>query len=376
MSNLYTRTIEPERLQRSYERTQQGIRKYRKAAIIFEMSRERKLAELQEELEQHTYKPGKYNKIIVYEPKERVVHAPYIRDKIVQFAAHEILQEVYDPIFITDTYACFKEKGTHDAVQKIQHNIRQCVWQNGDAWIIKIDIRKFFYSIDREKLKQTYRKQISERETEYLGLLDEMVNNSPEPDGKGIPLGNVTSQDFANIVGNEIDQFSKRYLKLKRYVRFMDDIIIVVPTKEEAREKLKKITEFVKDRLNLELNQKTKIFPYKQGVKALGYVIKTTHISLQKRTVRKMKRRMKELDRQYKAGEKTEQEVQNAVASWLGHARFANAFNLCKKIFEPYPYIKFEDPKQKFGRKIYRKKKKGGKNNGKRNDTHIRNTES
>ena len=109
MSNLYTRTIEPERLQRSYERTQQGIRKYRKAAIIFEMSRERKLAELQEELEQHTYKPGKYNKIIVYEPKERVVHAPYIRDKIVQFAAHEILQEVYDPIFITDTYACFKE---------------------------------------------------------------------------------------------------------------------------------------------------------------------------------------------------------------------------------------------------------------------------
>jgi hypothetical protein len=250
--------------------------------------------------------------------------------------------------------------------------MRKCVWENGDAWIIKIDIRKYFYTIDREILKNTYRKQIPDYEAEYLDLLDDMVNNSPEPDNRGIPLGNVTSQDFANIIGNEIDQFCKRYLGLKYYVRFMDDIIIVVPTLEEAREKLKQITEFVNERLNLELNEKTKIFPYKQGVKALGYVIKTTHISLQKRTIQGMKRRMKELDRQYKAGEKTEQQVQNAVGSWLGHARFADAYNLCKKIFEPYPYIKFEDPKQKFGRKIYRKKKKGGTGNGKRNNTHIR----
>jgi retron-type reverse transcriptase len=372
VSNLYQRTKEPERLQKSYKRTQQGARKYRKAAIMFDMSRERKLGDLQEDLDEHTYKPGGYNKIEVHEPKERIVHAPQIRDKIVQFATHEVLQEVYKPIFITDTYACFKNKGTHDAVQKIQHNMRKCVWENGDAWIIKIDIRKYFYTIDREILKNTYRKQIPDYEAEYLDLLDDMVNNSPEPDNRGIPLGNVTSQDFANIIGNEIDQFCKRYLGLKYYVRFMDDIIIVVPTLEEAREKLKQITEFVNERLNLELNEKTKIFPYKQGVKALGYVIKTTHISLQKRTIQGMKRRMKELDRQYKAGEKTEQQVQNAVGSWLGHARFADAYNLCKKIFEPYPYIKFEDPKQKFGRKIYRKKKKGGTGNGKRNNTHIR----
>ena len=375
MSNLYTRTIETERLENSYKRTQQGARKYRKAAIVFEMSRERKLDDLQKELEDHTYKPGKYNKIIVHEPKERVVHAPLLRDKIVQFSTHEVLQEVYEPIFITDTYACFVGKGTHDAVQKIQHNMRQCVWENGDAWIIKADIRKYFYSIDRDKLKQAYRKPIPEYEKEYLELLDEMVDSSPEPGGKGIPLGNVTSQDFANIIGNEIDQYCKRYLGLKWYVRFMDDIIIVVPTKEEAREKLEKITKFVNERLNLELNEKTKIFPYRQGVKALGYVIKTTHISLQKRTIKGMKRRMKELDRQYKAGEKTAQEVQNAVASWLGHARFANAYNLCKKIFEPYPYIKFENPKQKFGRKINRKKK-GGNKNGKRNNTHVRNAKS
>lgn len=359
--NLYDKLKDRKNLEAGYKTTQQGKKKFRSESVLYDACAESNLDKLEESLENRTYKLGKYRTMIVREPKERIVHYPALPDKIVQYSAHMIFRELYEPVFIRDTYACIKGRGMHDAIRRIQHNMRICRWKHGDVWIVKIDLRKYFYSINREIVKKLYRKQIPEGD-EFLWYLDMLLDHSPEPGGRGIPLGNTTSQDEANITGNEIDQFAKRFLCLKYYVRYMDDIIITVPSKAEARATLQSMVAFISEHLDLEVNEKTKIFPAKQGVKTLGVRIYETHILLQDATIQGMKRRIAEMDRKVKAGEMKEKDVQLAVNAWLGHARHTNSYNLCKKIFAPYPYIQIEDPEWKFGdwskkkRKAYNEK--------------------
>ena len=345
--NLFEKAIDYNNLKESYKRTQFGKRKYKKEAILFDMARERNLVKLWRELKNETYTPSDYIEFKVYEPKERIINAPKIRDKIVQFSVHTVLQDVYYSKFINSSYACLEGRGTHRAVNKVQHNIRHCKWKNGGGWILKMDVAKFFYSINRDILKRIIRKKIKDKK--FLVLLDKIIDSSPEGE-KGIPLGNVTSQDFANIYLNEVDQYAKRYLGLKYYVRYMDDIIIVVPTKEEAQDARDKIIKFLDEKLDLKTNNKTKIFPIEQGVNAYGFKIFTTHKLVRNSAKSAMKRRIKAMDRKIQSGEISEKYVQNCVSSWLGHARHSNSYNLSKKIFNKYKYIKIENDKYKFGK--------------------------
>ena len=168
-----------------------------------------------------------------------------------------------------------------------------------------------------------------------------MIDSSPEGE-KGVPLGNVSSQDFANITLNELDQFCIRFLGAKLYRRYADDAVIIAPNKETAREWLAKIKQFVKDNLHLDLNSKTKIFYLRQGVNAYGYKIKATHLELRTQSKRKQKRRVKAMIAKLREGKKTRKEIQQEVNSWLGFARWASAYNLAAKIFAPYRFIKVE----------------------------------
>lgn len=346
--SLYERVYEYQNLKEAYKQTQAGPRKYKKDAVYFAMAKEKKLTELWRELKNETYVPGPYLEFYVYEPKERLIHAPRIRDKIVQFATHTVLQERYRPIFIKDSYACIKGRGTHDAVRRIQHFMRLADWKYEDPYILKLDIRKYFYSIDREILKQLYRKKIPAGEKAFLTLLDRIVDSSPEGE-RGLPLGNVTSQDFANIYLNELDQYCKRFLGIKHYVRYMDDVTMIFSSKEEAREALNCVKEYVEEHLHLQLNEKTKLFPLRQGVNTLGFKIHTTHRKVRDSSKRAMKRRIRKMNEKRMQGKMEEKEIQQAVNSWLGHARHSNSYFLCKKIFKPYPYIRIEDLKWKFG---------------------------
>lgn len=367
LMSLYERIYDTKNLEESYKRTQSGNRKYRKEAIYFAMSKERKLRCLQKELEDRTYRPGSYIEFYVFEPKKRLVHAPHIRDKIVQFSIHTVLQGVYRPVFIKDSYACLEDKGAHEAVHRIQHYMRLAQWKYEEPYIVKIDVRKFFYSINRDILKTIYRKKIPESEQDFLRILDMIVDSSPEGE-KGLPLGNVTSQDFANIYLNEIDQFCKRYLGLKWYVRYMDDICIIVKDRETARNVLAKIRTYVKDHLDLELNEKTHIYPLAQGINTLGFRIHTTHLEVRNSSKAAMKRRIKKIDEKVQSGRLTKKQAQQAVNAWLGHARHSNSYNLAKKIFEKYDYIQIEDKNWKFG-DISPRKRKEMESRGKRNHT-------
>ena len=367
LMSLYERIYDTKNLEESYKRTQSGNRKYRKEAIYFAMSKERKLRCLQKELEDRTYRPGSYIEFYVFEPKKRLVHAPHIRDKIVQFSIHTVLQGIYRSVFIKDSYACLEEKGTHEAVHRIQHYMRLAQWKYEEPYIVKIDVRKFFYSINRDILKTIYRKKIPESEQDFLRILDMIVDSSPEGE-RGLPLGNVTSQDFANIYLNEVDQFCKRYLGLKWYVRYMDDICIIVKDRETARNVLAKIRTYVKDHLDLELNEKTHIYPLAQGINTLGFRIHTTHLEVRNSSKTAMKRRIKKIDEKVQSGRLTKKQAQQSVNAWLGHARHSNSYNLAKKIFEKYDYIQIEDKDWKFG-DISPKKRKEMESRGKRNHT-------
>jgi len=348
MSNypFYERVCDYKLLMRSHKQATKGPRKYRKEVVLFDMAREKNLVELWRSLKDETYRPGEYIRFEVKRPKARVVSAPRMTDKIVQYAVHCLLWEIYEPVYIKDTYACLVERGAHRAVDKVQHNMRQCVWKYGDCWILKIDIKKYFYTVDRDVLKTVYRKKVTDEK--FLRLLDMIVDSSPEGD-KGIPLGNVTSQDFATIYLNELDQFCKRYLNIEFYVRYMDDVCIMVPSKLQAEQLLKIIEKYLREHLRLALNTKTRIFPVSQGVNAYGYKIHTTHRLVRNSSKAAAKRRIKALDRKLKAGEITQNKVTQCVNSWLGHARHSNSYNLAKKVYAGYDYVKVEHKNYKFG---------------------------
>lgn len=327
-------------IEHAYKQTQKGNRKFRHSSIVFDIHKVYNLTMLWRQLKNETYEVGDYIKFSVYEPKQRIIHAPLIRDKIVQVLVHDQLQAICKKLFINDSYACIQEKGTHRAVQAVYRYMRTMNYQTqGKAWIVKLDVRKYFYSVDRAILKQLIRQNIDDEA--FLQLLDKIIDSSPEG-SRGIPLGNVSSQDFANIYLNKLDQYAKHYLGLRYYVRYMDDVVAVVASKEQARETLDALTKFLNEKLHVETNQKSQIFPIKQGVNAYGFKIRTTHIQLRDSSKKAMKRRIKRMDKKLQDGEMTVEEIRQCVNSWLGHARHSNSYNLAKSIFKNYDYINVE----------------------------------
>jgi len=343
--DIYDRIMDYANIKWGYKRTQEGKKKFKRESVLFHRYDSYYLVMIWRSLKHGTYKPDGHIRFWVYEPKARMVDAPRLPDKIVQFAVHTALQEIYKPVFISTSYSCMEGGGQHRAARQVQHFMQLCKWQYGEGWIVKLDVKKFYYSIVRDILKEILRKKITCRKT--LWLLDTIID-SPGDSERGVPLGNITSPDFANIYLNELDQYCKRYLGIKWYVRFNDDVVAVVRTKEDAQNLLSKMTWFLKDKLGLNVNDKTKIFPLAQGVNAYGYKIWTTHMLVRDDFKRKVKRRIKAMDKKLKAGEMEMPNVQQAVNASLGHARHSNSYNLMKKIYKNYPYIKVEG-ERKFG---------------------------
>lgn len=354
--DLYEKIISYENLKAAYYKVTEGDKKNKPEAVLFYLKLETNLVELWRELKSGAYRVGEYKYHVVYEPKERGIWAPSFRDKIVQTAIHMVLKEIYNKTYVKYSYACIDGKGHQRAAHQLQTHMRIAKREFKDPWIVSVDVSKFFYTIDRKITKRLYRKKISCKKT--LWLLDLLLDSSPptdygmleglnvNPQGSdqiGIPLGCTTSQDSANLNLNEMDQYVVRFLGHKYYVRYMDDMNIVVDGKKSAQLLMKQMRYFLREKLNLVENpKKSQIFPLEQGVNAYGFKIWTTHMKVRDDSKRKMKRRIKAMDRKMRSGELSKEEVQQPVNSWLGHARHSNSYNLCKKIFEPYPYIKIE----------------------------------
>lgn len=326
-------------LEKAYKKSQKCKSKYKPEALAFSKDEVYNLLKLQRELIDGTYQFSGYNKFTVTHPKERVINAPHYRDKIVQLSINTVLKEVYQPCFIYDTYACLDNKGTHKCVDRISHFMRKAYWEYGeDAYIVKIDVKKFFYTIDREVLKVLVSRKIKCKRA--LELIFKIIDSADSIDVLGIPLGNTISQLCANVYLNIIDQYAKRGLSLKYYVRYADDIVIIVENKERAKEALTLIRQHVENKLNLKLNEdKSKIFPINQGVNTVGFKIYPTHMLLRNDSKKRIKQKIKKMRRLLTEGQMTIETAEQILNSWLGHAKRGCSYNFIQGLLKKNNYV-------------------------------------
>lgn len=270
-------------------------KKNKKEVILFEMDLETNIIKILNELKNDTYKFGKYRSFIIYEPKERLIRSLPFRDRIVhQWYIEEFIKPFMYKRFIKDTYACLDDKGTHKAVEITQKYMKRMKKKYGKYYILKCDIKKYFYSIDKSILINILSNLISDKK-----LMSFTYKILADGENISIPIGNYTSQWFANIYLNELDHYVKEKLCVKYYVRYMDDFIFLLKDKEECKFVLNNIRAFLSEKLHLELNHKTKYYPSTMGINFCGFRIFETHRLLRNRCKKKIKKNINLWNRLY-----------------------------------------------------------------------------
>ena len=327
--NEFDKKLKYENLMKAHLESRKG-KSLRKEIILFNLKQEEYILWVYEKLKTGTYKHGGYTSFIITEPKVREIEKSKYIDRIVhRWYVDNFMKQYFMKSFIDTSYACIENKGMHKACLDVQKAMKHCkrVWNN--YYIIKMDVAKYFKNIDKTILYNILQRKI--KDEKLLWLTKEILySNGIE---KGLPIGNYTSQCFANIYLNELDQYAKHELKIKYYFRYMDDVVVIVETKEQAIEKLALIRKFLKENLNLELNSKTQIFKSKQGVNFCGYKINEYRLKIRDKGKRKLKKKVKELKYKIRIGEISSKEAHKYLAGHLGYIQIANVKNLKDKLF-------------------------------------------
>jgi len=329
-----------ENLYRSFTQSN-GNKRFQPEALNFSFNLEGNLIQIQNELIWKTYQPGIYYEFYVYEPKKRLVSAPPFRDRIVHHALCNIIEPLFERKIIYDSYACRVGKGNHAAADRAQEYIRSAVVRWGEVYCLKADIKQYFPSIPHIVLKRIIRRTISCKDT--LWLIDKLIDNGV-PLGtinpRNLPIGALTSQLNANAYMGQVDHHIKEELQEPYYVRYMDDFIVLSPSKEHLWELKRQIEDYLNHELLLEFNKKTTIFPIGQGVDFVGYRIWPDHRLLRKRSVKKFKRKLRMFERKYASGDIGFEEVNYCVQSWIGHAKHADTYQLRRKLFDGFKLVR------------------------------------
>lgn len=295
----------------------------KKDVQIFQFSLMDNILQLHYDLRNHTYKHGGYEEFKINDPKPRIIHKALVRDRLLHHAVYRILYPFFDKTFISNSFSCRNNKGTHKAINKFKefgnivskNNTRTC-------WILKCDIKKFFASINQEILISVLEKNFTRLSYDNLNdlmvLLKEVIF-SFRP--SGLPLGNLTSQIFANIYLNELDQFIKHNLKIKYYIRYADDFVILSEDKKYLEGLILKINNFLKNSLKLQMHpDKVFIKTLSSGVDFLGWINFSDHKVLRNKTKNRMFKKIKK---------NSSVEVLNSYLCFLKHG---NSFRISNRI--------------------------------------------
>lgn len=250
---------------------------------------------LHHDLSNGKYKHGGYEEFNISDPKPRIIHKASVRDRLLHRAVYRILYPFFDKTFISDSFSCRNKKGAHKAINRFR-NFAYIVSKNNTktCWILKCDIRKFFHSIDQQILLTILRKHIPD--SDIMDLLREIIISFQyNRKGFGLPLGNLTSQLFANVYMNEFDQFMKNRLKIKYYIRYADDFVVLSEDKNYLKEQITKIRYFLQNDLSLTLNPgKIYIKTLSSGTDFLGWVNFPDHRIIRNKTKKRMLKRIQE----------------------------------------------------------------------------------
>jgi RNA-directed DNA polymerase len=304
-------------------------KRYKGPVLRFTANLSEEMLRLQEELETGAYRVSPYFGFYVTEPKVRWIEALPFRDRVVQQALCQVIGPIMEKTFIADSFACLVGRGTHAGSARLQGFIRKAQARYGRAWCLQGDIHSYFPSISHDVLLEMFERKIKCRRT--LDLIKLITNSNGK--SVGIPIGNLLSQLSANVYLTPFDYFIKERLRVKYYIRYMDDFCLIHGGKKYLRYLMSQIEAFVRDRLQLQSNGKTGIFPLEQGVDFLGYRTWATHKLLRKRSIKRMRRKLKAMRRKYIAGEIDRSKIDATVSSWTAHAMHANTYRLRSKIF-------------------------------------------
>lgn len=290
------------------------------------------LKNLQKELESETYQPAGYTQFYVRDPKLRLIHKATVVDRVVHHIVSKELEPIFEPTFIAHSYSCRKNKGTHKGVFALQGMaLRESKNNRITCWAVKCDIKKFFASINHKILLEIISKKI--KDEDFLDLIIRIIDSFysdrtiDTADKKGIPIGNLTSQFFSNIYLNELDQFIKHKLKVKYYLRYADDFVLLSEDRKYLEDLLIPIREFLKDELDLEIHPQKIIFrKFRSGIDFLGYVIFPDHILPRTKTKRRLLRKIRFKINEFKVGKISEEKMNETIQSYLGYLEHSNAY--------------------------------------------------
>lgn len=343
-NNLFGRIVAFETLHAANQKARRGKRS-RPSCLRFEAQLEDNLIQLQHELLAGEYRLSGYRSFAVHEPKTRTITALInYRDRVAQQALIDVIEPLFESAFISHSYACRAGKGTHAGADKAQQMMRECLRQHSTLFALKADVRRYFASVRHDRLKALIRRKILCRKT--LWLIDTIIDSYHEPGrpGYGIPIGNLTSQLFANIYLDALDQRVKCRLSERWYVRYMDDFIILHHDKDRLRYLRIDIELFLTHQLGLELNNKTQIFPVAvrngRGLDFLGYHIWPHKRRLRKDSLKRFKRRVRQLQKQYAEGRISLPEIKQQLSSWLAHAKHGDAQAAVAKYLQEHPFVR------------------------------------
>ncbi len=330
-------------------------------ALNFERNAEENILRLERELKTKSYRPSRSILFAARKPKLREIFAADFRDRIVHHILVDYLQQIWERIFIYDSYACREEKGTHKAIKRLQGFLRK-ISQNGKVktYFLQLDIKDFFTSIDKEILFSIFKKKINNPDVLWLiekilfwdctksylcrddiNLIRKVpVNKSlfGKENKRGLPIGNLTSQFFANVYLNELDQFVKHKLKCRYYIRYVDDFVLLGSDKEELASFKLEIGKFLTEQFKLKLHpRRQKLQPISNGIDFLGYIIRQDYILVRHRVLNNFKTRMRYFEglirnNNGKLNAVIFDRLRDSIKSYLGHFKWANCYRLMQAI--------------------------------------------
>ena len=340
--NLWPAISDFENLRQAARQTQQGKR-FRENVLVFNFALEQELFTLQTELRDRSYQPGEYRTFAIWDPKPRLISAAPYRDRVVHHALCNVIMPLLEPTLIIDTYANRIGYGTHRALKRFTYFARRY------CYCLQGDIQKYFPSIDHEILKGLLRRHIKCPDT--LWLIDCIIDGSneqppvieyfpgddlltPVQRRKGLPIGNLTSQFFANLYLSPFDHFAKRQLKLKHYVRYVDDYAAFSDDRQELAE-AKTAMETYLATFRLKMHPvKSQLFETRYGANFVGFRVLPDRIRVHNDNLRRARRRLKLLQQDYEAGTITLKPLVQRLQSWEAHLLHGDTYQLRRQIFE------------------------------------------
>lgn len=337
---MYEKVCSLANLKLAFKRARKGKSK-KNYVIEFEATLDKNLLKLKGGLETFTYRPKSLKTFVIRDPKTRVISASHFRDRVVHHALCNIIEPIFDKIFICDSCANRKKKGTSYAMKRFDFFLRK-VSQNGKllknaknnnmiiGYALKCDIKHYFDTVDHEVMIKMIRKKISDERV--LWLIKQILKNHNFKI-KGMPIGNLTSQFFANVYLNELDYFVKHNLKAKYYIRYVDDFVILHESKEKLLLWKWLINNFLKS-IKLELHpEKSKLIPLHKGIKFLGFRVFYHYKIPKKSNLRKIEKGFKELESSFLKKLIDENKLEDILNGWDSYLLLGNTYKL-RKIIE------------------------------------------